>query len=442
MEEDKLNNDLEELFSRKFENSELVPGDAVRKNLMKRLGRKEFIRFNPSRFNIYYLAVAVAAGAAAVILLVSGPDETGRKDNIPSREQTGSVKTLVPVNSDHTEPVAGIKAENKTIENSKVYPDPGRGIQPGLPGPAEKMKEQEGDRSEARNKIIEKQSVKPGMPVPESVGDVPMHIKPVADFNASPYSGCTPLRVKFTNRSFSFDSCLWLFGDGGHSNEKDPEWIYDIPGEYKVTLQLYGKDGSSVMSSEKVIVYPGPVARFEAMPQKPILPDDEIRFLNYSRDAVRYRWEFGDGKVSEAFEPEHKYAKYDKYNVRLVVWSAHGCSDSMTVINAFSESGCFIEFPNAFIPNSNGPAGGYYTSKSDESAQIFHPVTSGVSEYQLRVFSRLGILIFETSDINNGWDGYHKGVLCEPGVYVWKVRGTYKNGESFVKTGDVILIRQ
>jgi hypothetical protein len=114
----------------------------------------------------------------------------------------------------------------------------------------------------------------------------------------------------------------------------------------------------------------------------------------------------------------------------------------MTVTNAFSESGCFIEFPNAFIPNSNGPAGGYYTSKSDESAQIFHPVTSGVSEYQLRIFSRLGILIFETSDINIGWDGYHKGALCEPGVYVWKARGTYKNGESFVKTGDVMLIRQ
>jgi len=58
-------------------------------------------------------------------------------------------------------------------------------------------------------------------------------------------------------------------------------------------------------------------------------------------------------------------------------------------------SGYFIEFPNAFIPNSNGPSGGYFSNKSDEDSQIFHPVFSGVSHYQLRIFSRTGVMIFE-----------------------------------------------
>ena len=50
-------------------------------------------------------------------------------------------------------------------------------------------------------------------------------------------------------------------------------------------------------------------------------------------------------------------------------------------------------------------------------------------------------MIFESNDINIGWDGYNKGELCEPGVYIWKVRGKFRNGEPFIKMGDVTLLK-
>jgi hypothetical protein len=125
----------------------------------------------------------------------------------------------------------------------------------------------------------------------------------------------------------------------------------------------------------------------------------------------------------------------------LIVWSDWGCSDSLTVVNAFSGSQFFLDFPNAFIPNPQGPTGGYYSSKSDEAAQVFHPSFSGVAEYQLKIFSKLGIPIFESYDVNLGWDGYNKGQLCDPGVYIWKVRGKFRNGEPFIKMGDVTLLQ-
>ena len=127
--------------------------------------------------------------------------------------------------------------------------------------------------------------------------------------------------------------------------------------------------------------------------------------------------------------------------LNLLVSSEYGCSDSLTVINAFSGSEYFIDFPNAFIPNTQGPSGGYYSSKSDEASQVFHPVSSGVSDYQLKIFSKLGMMIFESNDINIGWDGYFKGQLCDPGVYIWKVRGNFRNGEPFTKMGDVTLLK-
>jgi hypothetical protein len=100
-----------------------------------------------------------------------------------------------------------------------------------------------------------------------------------------------------------------------------------------------------------------------------------------------------------------------------------------------------IVFPNAFIPNKNGPTGGYYSPRSDEAAFVFHPEYEGVSEYHLVIYSRTGAVLFESRNLNIGWDGYYKGQLCEPGVYIWRARGRYANGEQFIKMGDVTLLR-
>jgi len=267
------------------------------------------------------------------------------------------------------------------------------------------------------------------------------YIEKTPIFKMSVSEGCAPLRVHFVINSGSFDSCRWTFGDGGWSNKTNPDWIYDVEGEYRVSLHLFRHDGFQASSSELVKVFAKPRARFEISPQQAVIPDDRIRFLNYSSDAVRFRWDFGDGDTSVLFEPVHKYSIFNNYDVTLVAYSETGCTDSITVRNAFSDSKYFIEFPNAFIPNTGGSTGGLYSSKSDEQAQVFHPVYSGVAEYRLKIFSKMGVLIFESNDINIGWDGYYKGQLCNPGVYIWKERGAFINGEPFVSMGDVTLLK-
>jgi gliding motility-associated-like protein len=71
---------------------------------------------------------------------------------------------------------------------------------------------------------------------------------------------------------------------------------------------------------------------------------------------------------------------------------------------------------------------------------FFPPVKDQVSEYKLQIFNRAGVLIFESHDINAGWDGYYKNRLCMQGVYVWYVEGKYANGEPFKKVGDITLL--
>ena len=249
------------------------------------------------------------------------------------------------------------------------------------------------------------------------------------------------MKVLFTSSSQEYDSCKWTFGDGGYSYKKSPEWIFDVEGEYEVYLQIFDSEGLYSTSSSIIVVYPKPEARFEIVAGNKINTEGEISFINYSADAVKFRWDFGDGNTSELYQPKHTYRRSGNYNISLVATSENGCSDTLIISNAYTGSGYFINFPNAFIPNPGGPSSGYYSATSDETAHIFHPVFSGISDYQLRIFNKHGVLLFESNDINVGWDGYYKGQLSGQGVYIWKVRGSFINGEQFTKMGDLTLLR-
>ena len=48
--------------------------------------------------------------------------------------------------------------------------------------------------------------------------------------------------------------------------------------------------------------------------------------------------------------------------------------------------------------------------------------------------------MFESEDINIGWDGYFNGKRAPEGVYVYRISGSYNNGEEFAQVGSVMII--
>jgi PKD repeat protein len=439
----KQDRNLRELFRNKLENAEIIPDPSVSSKLMRQLTVREFLHFYPSQFNVYYLGGILAAAAVAIMVFstrLSHKDKVqpqGIINQLPVKEKSENIIVL-------PDPIR----ENKKLEGKEKQTSDDLNISvPGNKAPGEKVNVTEkatqgnydilpGRVSESlKGKKLFSQSSRDNLKLQEKTVEGEQFLE------SSVTEGCAPLKVVFKNKLAENDSCLWTFGDGGSSWNKNPEWIYDVEGEYRVLLKVYGPQGMISSNSSVISVFPKPTARFEITPDKAVIPEDEIRFQNYSASAVRYSWNFGDGNMSDQFEPFHRYEKYGNYNVSLKVYTEKGCSDSLVVLNAFSGSAYYIEFPNAFIPNTGGPSGGVYSSKSDESAQVFHPSFSGVSEYHLKIFSKMGVLIFDTNDINIGWDGYYKGQLSNPGVYIWKVRGNFSNGEPFTKMGDVTLLR-
>jgi PKD repeat protein len=434
---------LSQLFRQKLENAEVVPDAWVKPALMRRIAFREFIHFNPARFNLYYVAGILVTGISTVALLLSSPGNSGSPDNEPSALiNTTDSSNFIEIQAGVPDRTMPAKSPEKSGKSLKVNTAPQIQSTAEIKNQNQKLTQQSNKTAtdSISNALAHKGLVKEGATGGQKLQSGLDQGSVLIDMNA--LSGCAPFKLKFHNKSTSYDSCRWTFGDGGFSNEKDPEWIFDVEGEYKVVLQVFRNNGKSSYSSATVTVHPRPLARFEITPAKAVLPKDEIRFVNYSMNSVQFRWDFGDGSTADSFEPNHLYSRPGSFNVQLIAYSAWGCSDTLTVFNAFSGSEYFISFPNAFIANVQGPAGGYYSSKSDEASQVFHPSFSGVSDYHLKIFSKLGIPIFESNDINIGWDGYLKGQLCEPGVYIWKVRGKFRNGEPFIKMGDVTLLKK
>jgi PKD repeat protein len=268
---------------------------------------------------------------------------------------------------------------------------------------------------------------------------------PVADFD-SIASGCEPWPITFSNTSLNTDvpgtTYRWDFGDGSYSTAENPDYTWFDAGSYRVELTVTGPGGVST-KSQVVHVYPSPRAYFEVTPDFVFVNDEKVRCFNHSEDADSYLWDFGDGDTSKLEEPFHKYMEEGQFDITLWAYSNNGCTDMYILSPAVTvEPAGELRFATVFQPNLDGPVEiDKIPEGGDEVDQFFYPpIREKVIKYKLQIFNRLGVLIFESHDINKAWNGYYKNKLCPQGVYVWYVEGKYANGEPFKKVGDVTLL--
>ncbi|MBN2681526.1 MAG: PKD domain-containing protein [Bacteroidales bacterium] len=264
--------------------------------------------------------------------------------------------------------------------------------------------------------------------------------RPVASFGTSA-SGCPPFVVEFENNSQFGSSYLWDFGDGIYSSDQFPVHTYYNSGTFLVSLTVTGDGGVDIAQDAVITVYDQAIANFSVSPVVVFLPDQPIKCFNLSSNAYYSWWNFGDGSTSTETSPAHTYTQEGEYDISLKVCSEFYCCDSTEKLGEVSaKTSGEIVFPNAFAPNQSGPTGGAY-NPNDNHNQIFFPISFGIAEYNLNIFNRWGELVFESDDVNIGWDGYYRDKLCKQDVYVWKVRGKFADGKEFVKVGDVTLLR-
>lgn len=210
----------------------------------------------------------------------------------------------------------------------------------------------------------------------------------------------------------NFSSYLWNDGSSGR-------WLQvNNIGAYSVTvIDSHGCTGTGSTSITALLLQP-----------KHFLPADTAvcllspHVIQADGGYQNYMWSNNSsGQTLEVKEPGLYW---------LQVTAPNGCNgkDSVWIKTKECLKGFYI--PNAFSPNNDG--------RND----IFKPRIFGkLNLYKFSVYNRYGQILFETTDINAGWNGSLKSAKQENNVYTWTC--TYQlEGEPIRTTkGTVLLIR-
>lgn len=276
----------------------------------------------------------------------------------------------------------------------------------------------------------------PGMCTAPSTSTIVVNPIPIVDFSASDLIGCEPFTTTFTDLTVpSSTSVSWDFGDGGNSTALGSiQHTYAQAGTYTVSLTSTSGGCSATHTIQDYIqVLPKANASFNVSDVEQTELNPVFNCFNTSTDATIYSWSFGDGSQSSTTSPVHTYSgESGNYVIELVANNIGNCPDTARITVAIK--GTLIYYvPNTFTPDG------------DEYNNTFCPVFySGFDpqSFELTIYNRWGEIMFESKNVEIGWDGTYMGNLCKEGVFTWTVQfRALDNDKKYTDTGHLLLLK-
>jgi len=264
--------------------------------------------------------------------------------------------------------------------------------------------------------------------------DVTIVELPRANFSTDA-KACLGDETRFTDQSISLSSSIisweWNIGDGTVLAIQNPIYQYEYAQNFDVTLSVVSAEGCTHDTTilNAVEVFNNPLADFNASTYNTTELTSEINFNNNSLGANLYFWDFDNNITSSEINPTIDFLDIRIYDVLLFVISADGCEDEMIkTINITPEFTLYT--PNAFTPNGDG------------NNDVFLAEGNGVNSFEMQVFDRWGGIVFESSDIEYGWNGLDASANSVAiGTYMYHISLYDYNGKLWVYNGELNLMR-
>ena len=208
-----------------------------------------------------------------------------------------------------------------------------------------------------------------------------------------------------------------FFGTSDYSwqdGTTSPTFKVSQPGEYMVTLNMEG-----CIAKDTILITYLNKPRFKLGSDTTICPGGQIILQPNVNVKANYLWQ--DGST----QPYFNVTQSGHY----LLQASNICgteSDELYV----ADGNCKLFLPNAFSPNGDG---------LNDVFKVIFPLQ--YSQFRFLIFNRFGEKVFETNNINVGWDGHYKGQLQPIGVYAWQIFITETGKPPYMRKGIVSLIR-
>ncbi len=214
--------------------------------------------------------------------------------------------------------------------------------------------------------------------------------------------------------------------------EIDSSFVSIIASE-SMELSVAGANGPcpEIYSASNITVYALPSIEMQNF--HTYFPGEELTIGPEVVDSLNYFWDPSD-VLSCNYCPNPSILLDSIGDFRLSVTDPYtGCENTGEVkVRQYTQCpDISLGVPNAFSPNNDGV----------NDLFAVHPALLEEIEF-IRIFDRWGNFLWQSSNIEEGWDGNYNGKKMMPGVYVYTIQAKCPiDGKPFLKHGDLTLLR-
>lgn len=246
---------------------------------------------------------------------------------------------------------------------------------------------------------------------------------------------CIPAQIVFKlnygNPNFNPDSTFFQINNLAKSKGDSIFYNFTDTGKQASRYMIHFGEGNCLIDDTiEFNMYKRPIASFSSSSDQVSIEEPLVEFQDKTQHTSEWKWNFGDGDTSTKANPIHAYSTTGLYDVRLIVSNDGGCFD--TIIQQIGVApDNFVKLPSGFSPNGDG------------KNETFRILTAGSFELvSFKIFNRWGNLVFETNDIEKGWDGMRNGKPQNSGTYIYYLEYKDQSGKLLQpKHGNFTLLR-
>lgn len=232
--------------------------------------------------------------------------------------------------------------------------------------------------------------------------------------------------------SYCLPNAIELWATGGDSYLWEPAYGLDDPAvanplaspatPTRYTVHVTNHFGCRDSKEVFVDVYPNAVIH---LPDTITIYPGERHQIRPGSNAHYFEWFPNSGISDTRIADPYVYPEV-RTRYFVTARTEQGCTtmDSIDV----EVKGTILDLPNAFHPGGGN--------------RVFKVEKRGIAQLnRFVIYNRWGTKVFETTDVNQGWDGTYRDVAQPLGVYVYLVDAVTDGGEQVIKKGNVTLMR-
>src|SRR5690606_36305130 len=238
------------------------------------------------------------------------------------------------------------------------------------------------------------------------------------------------LEIQF-NTEEPYDSIVWEPENVIVSETNPAEATYTVDSNSIVTAFVYFSDGCLSMDTIMLRIPPDLENLTISTDRDTVIRGQKATLTPSNTGLESYSWEPAE-YVDFPNQAQTEVIPETTTTFTLTAVDANGCevqrSITIVVLNPQREPP-YIFVPRAFSPNGDGVN------------DILYVRGEIIDVVEFIVYDRWGAKMFETSNLDQGWDGTFQGKQLPPDVYGYYLNVECIGGDTYTEKGNVTIIR-